>query len=107
MFVLVAGDASYLKGTDDGFLSCLSEQIFRKDALELVHEEDPPARRPLISEVIKNPGTSLSAELRFREASSGWRLMNTCAQNILEAPDNAGLVVVNVRDAALCDGDGR
>jgi PAS domain S-box-containing protein len=100
VFVLAAGGLRHLNGTGEGVLGYSAEQIFWRDVLELVHEEDLPRVEALISEVIEAPGTSLNTRLRFREASGGWRLVETSVQNVLEAPGDAGLVVVNVRDAA-------
>ena len=52
----------------------------------------------MISKVIRSPGTSLGTELRFRDASGTWRLMDVCMQNVFEAPGEASLVGVSVRD---------
>src|SRR5215204_5234412 len=89
VFVLAAG----------GFLGYPPREIFWRDVLELVHEDDLPRAEAMISDVIDSPGASLSTELRFRDATGGWRLMDTSVQNVLEGPEDVGLVVVNVREA--------
>jgi PAS domain-containing protein len=98
VFVLAAGGLRYLDGAG-GFLGYPLPEIFWRDVLELVHEDDLPRAEAMISEVIDRSGASLSTELRFRDASGGWRLMDTSVQNVLEGPEDGGLVVVNVRDA--------
>ena len=98
VFVLAAGGLRHLDGAG-GFLGYPPREIFWKDVLELVHEDDLPRAEAMISEVIDRSGASLSTELRFRDASGGWRLMDTSVQNVLEGPDDGGLVVVNVREA--------
>jgi hypothetical protein len=85
--------------TGRGFLGYLQEEIFWKDAFELVHEEDLSLLRFLVSLVMEEPGASESVEIRFRDAWGGWVLMDVCVLNVLEAPTghDTGLLVVNVR----------
>jgi hypothetical protein len=85
--------------TGRGFLGYLQEEIFWKDALELVHEDDLPLLRFLVSLVMEEPGASESVEVRFRDARGDWVLMDVCVLNVLEAPtsNDTGLLVVNVR----------
>jgi hypothetical protein len=99
VFVLAAGGLRRLHGRGEGFLGYSAGEMFWRDVLEFVHEEDLPHAEDLIYEVVRNPGTSLSARLRFTDASGGWRSMDACFQNVLEAPGDTGLVVVNVCDA--------
>jgi hypothetical protein len=85
--------------TGRGFLGYLQEEIFWKDALELVHEDDVPLLWFLISLVMEEPGASESVDIRFRDAWGDWVLMDVCVLNVLEAPtgNDTGLLVVNVR----------
>ena len=82
-----------------GFLGHLQEEIFWKDAFELVHEDDLPLLWFLVSLVMEEPGASESVEVRFRDAWGDWALMDVCVLNVLEAPTgkDTGLLVVNVR----------
>lgn len=100
VFVLAGAGLRCLARAGDGFLGHPPEEVFWTDVLGLVHEEDRLHAEFLISEAIENPGASLSAQVRFRDASGGWRPMDFCVQNVLEAPDDPGLVIANVRDAA-------
>ena len=85
--------------TGRGFLGYLQEEIFWKDALELVHEDDLPLLWSLVSLVMEEPGASESVEIRFRDAWGDWVLMDVCVLNVLEAPtgNDTGLLVANVR----------
>ena len=85
--------------TGRGFLGYLQEEIFWKDALELVHEDDLPLLWFLVSLVMEEPGASESVEVRFRDAWGNWVLMDVCVLNVLEAPtgNDTGLLVANVR----------
>ncbi|MBA3702842.1 MAG: helix-turn-helix transcriptional regulator [Rubrobacteraceae bacterium] len=87
------------KATGRGFLGYLQEEIFWKDAFELVHEDDLPLLGFLVSLVMEEPGASESVEVRFRDAWGDWALMDACVLNVLEAPtgEDTGLLVVNVR----------
>jgi hypothetical protein len=85
--------------TRRGFLGYLQEEIFWRDAAELVHEDDLPILWFLVSLVMEEPGASESVEVRFRDAWGEWVLMDVCVLNVLEAPTSSdtGLLVVNVR----------
>ena len=85
--------------TSRGFLGYLQDEIFWKDAFELVHEEDLPLLYFLVSLVMEEPGASESVEARFRDAWGAWVPMDVCVLNVLEAPtgNDTGLLVVNVR----------
>ena len=107
MFVLTSSGLRHMglrpgpgrpNATGRGFLGYLQE-IFWKDALELVHEDDLPLLWFLLSLVKEEPGASESVEVRFRDAWEGWILMDVCVLNVLEAPTghDTGLLVVNVR----------
>jgi len=85
-----------------GFLGYLQEEIFWKDAYELVHEDDLPLLWFLVSVVMEEPGASESVEVRFRDAWGEWVLMDVCVLNVLEAltDKDTGLLVVNVRQTS-------
>jgi hypothetical protein len=88
--------------TRRGLLGYLQEELFWKDAFELVHEDDLPLLLFLVSLVMEEPGASESVEIRFRDAWGAWALMDVCVLNVLEAPtgDDTGLLVVNVRQTS-------
>ena len=85
--------------TGRGFLGYLQEELFWRDAFELVHGDDLPLLWFLVSLVMEEPGASESVEVRFRDACGAWVLMDVCVLNVLEAPTDkdTGLLVVNVR----------
>jgi PAS domain-containing protein len=88
-----------MKDTGEGFLGYTPGDLFWMDVLEIVHPDDLPRLRALLSEVKESPGTSLSVEVRFRDVSGRWHQMDASVQNVLEAPGDAGLVAVDVREA--------
>ena len=99
-FVLAAGGLRHLDRADGGFLGYPHAEIFWRDVLDLVHQEDLPWARTLISEAIGNPGLSSSTGLRFLDAAGDWRLMETTVRNVIEAPGDVGFVLANLREAA-------
>lgn len=99
VFVFAARGLRRLHGRGGGFLGYSAEEMFWKDVLGLVHEDDLPRVRALISDVMENPGASLAARPRLRDESGEWRTVELTVQNVLEAPDDAGLVVAKVRAA--------
>jgi hypothetical protein len=105
-FVLAAGGLRHLDRADDGFLGYPHGDIFWRDVLDLVREEDLPWARALISEAIDNPGVSLGTGLRFLDAHGDWRLMETTVRNVIEAPGDVGFVLAKVREAAPHAGQG-
>lgn len=95
-FVLAAGGLRRLSGRGDGFLGYSAGEMFWRDVLGLIHEEDLPHARTLLAAVKGSPGASASAALRFRAADGTWTLMDTAVRNVLEVPGDTGLVVANV-----------
>jgi len=91
--------SAHPNATGRGFLGYLEEEIFWRDALELVHEDDLPLLWFLVSLVMEEPGASESVEVRFRDAWGDWALVDVSVLNVLEAPTgkDTGLLVVNVR----------
>src|SRR5215204_3137764 len=91
--------SAHPNATGRGFLGYLEDEIFWRDALELVHEDDLPLLWFLVSLVMEEPGASESVEVRFRDAWGDWALVDVSVLNGLEAPTgkDTGLLVVNVR----------
>lgn len=98
VFVLAAGGLRHMNAAGDGFLGYGPEEIFWRDALELVAGEDRRRMEAMISFVKDAPGASLSARLGFRDPSGARRLVEATVQNVLEVPGDGGLLVVNLRD---------
>lgn len=98
VFFLAAGGLRHLNAAGDGFLGYGPEEIFWRDALELVVGEDRRRIDAMISWVKDMPGASLSATLSFRDPSGARRPVAVTVQNALEVPGDGGLLVVNLLD---------
>lgn len=98
VFLLAAGGLRHLNAAGDGFLGYGPEEIFWRDALELVVGEDRRRMEAMISFIKDAPGESLSARLGFRDPSGARRPVEVTVRNVLEVPGDGGLLVVNLRD---------
>ena len=99
-FVLAAGGLRRMSGRGEAFAGYTAGELFWRDLLGLVHEEDLSGVESLLSEVVASRGTCLATTgARLREASGGWMAAEIEIRKILEAPEDAGLVVADVRAA--------
>ncbi len=77
-----------------GFDAC---DLEGNDAFELVHPEDVARAREAFQAVLQKPDQRIRQELRYRRRDGSWCHLEVVAQNRLEDPDIAG-VVLNTRD---------
>jgi len=73
------------------------EQLRNETAFEYIHEEDRERAEQAFTQVLQEPGRTLTVELRFRQRDGGWRHVEVRGTNHLENPDVEG-VIVNARD---------
>lgn len=83
-------------GERAGFLGYAAEEIFWRDVLEFVHEDDLEVIWPSLFRIMELPGASECVRIRLRDARGGWRPVEAAVQNVLEVPDDGGLIVVNM-----------
>lgn len=99
-FVLAVRGLRRLHGRGEGFLGYSAGEMFWKDVLGLVHEDDLPYVWVLISNAIQSLGdASLTARFLLRDKSGEWRLAEFTFRNVPEVPGDPGLVVANVSAA--------
>lgn len=103
-FVLAAGGLRRLYGRGGDFLGHAAADVFWKDVLDLVHPSDLPRAERLVSDAVENPGIILHAPLSVLDVSGDWRPLNVSVQNVVEAPDDGGLVVAYFDDVSPADG---
>jgi hypothetical protein len=104
-FVLAAGGLRRLRGYEE-FLGYSATEMFWKDVLDLVHEEDLARAGRLVSGAVGKPDVVLNAGLRMRDAAGGWRLIKATVRNIVEVPGDAGLVLAELREVGQTNGHG-
>ncbi len=98
---LARGGLRSLRGSDSPFLGYTAGELFWKDVLELVHREDLPKVRALISLLVEHPGSSGTLEVRLLDAWGDWRLVEVNVRNVLEGPDDVGLVLADLRAGSI------
>ena len=105
-FFLAAGGLRRLRGRGEGFAGYTAGEIFWRDVLDLLHEDDRVHVRELLSEAAANPGSVLHAGLRIRDVRGEWRFVEASVQNIAEIPGDHGLVLVDLREIPSANGHG-
>lgn len=106
-FVLAAGGLRRLHGYGESFMGYEPGEMFWLDALGLVHEKDAARAGRLISGAVGNPCAVLNAGLRLRDAAGGWRTVEATVRTIVEAPDDDGLVLAELREVSATNGHER
>ena len=73
------------------------EQLRNETAFEYIHEVDRERAEQAFTQVLQEPGRTLTVEVRFRQRDGGWRHVEVRGTNHLENPDVEG-VIINARD---------
>jgi PAS domain S-box-containing protein len=73
------------------------EELVGRRALEFVHPEDLPGALRALGEVVAQPGVAAPVDFRFRHKDGSWRTLEGVANNLLDRPEVAG-IVVDARD---------
>lgn len=105
-FVLAAGGLRRLHGRGEPFAGYTADELFWRDVLDFVHEEDLPLVRSLLFEAKESPGTSRAVRVRLRDASGDWMIAEFTVLNVLEVPGDTGLVLAAVRAERAPHADG-
>lgn len=91
------GTIKYESPSIERILGYNKSELLGKKVLDYVHPEDMKMAVNTLSNSIKNPGVSLSLEVRFLHKNGTWRVLEVVGKNLLENPAVAG-IVVNARD---------
>jgi PAS domain S-box-containing protein len=73
------------------------EDLLERHMFPFVHEEDLPRVQEAITDILRTPGKSCSAEYRFLHKDGSWRTLESMSTNLLDEPAIGGLVF-NSRD---------
>ena len=68
-------------------------EVLGSSFMEFVHPEDRQAAARNLASLLRNPGSILASELRYRNKSGEWRTFQTSSRNLLDEPAIAGVVV--------------
>jgi PAS domain S-box-containing protein len=91
------GTIIYESPSTERVLGYKPEELTGKNSFEFIHPEDLPGIMSAFKLGIQNPGSTQSAEYRFKHKDGSWRVIESMGKLIL---DNAGstYVIVNSRD---------
>jgi PAS domain S-box-containing protein len=73
------------------------DELVGQNGFELVHPEDRERTAAVLTDVLRAPGRTVTAEYRMRHRDGSWRWVEGTGTNLLHLPGIAG-IVVNFRD---------
>jgi len=91
------GRITYLSPSSERHLGWAPEQLVGRSIFDFLHAEDRDLVGARLVETLGNPGTPISAQVRFHHADGSWRIMDGVAVNRLNDPAVGG-IVINARD---------
>ncbi|GIU86536.1 MAG: hypothetical protein KatS3mg009_1051 [Acidimicrobiia bacterium] len=91
------GRFTYVSPSITGVLGYDAEQLIGSPAFVLVHPDDHPAATEGFTVASSAPGETVPLELRIRDSGGRWRHFQVIANNLLDDPAVAG-IVVSARD---------
>ena len=71
----------------------MAEELLGTSASAIVHLDDQEAAGAFFAEALEHPSTNMTTELRLRHANGTWREFEVIANNLLDQPAVAGLVL--------------
>ena len=87
------GNISYISSSAQRILGHASGDWRGKTAFQLVHPEDLANAVNLLSQTLEHPATDTIAQLRLRHCDGNWRDFEVLANNLLNEPTIAGIVM--------------
>jgi len=78
-------------------LGYLPEELIGQNAFDLLHPEDAASGALLFRQILQQPRTPFTEQIRYRCKGEGWRWVEATGANLLEEPDIEA-IVVNYRD---------
>lgn len=73
------------------------EELVGKNIFEFLHPEDVQRAFARFTQLVENPGTVKSAELRFHHKNGSWRIIEVTGYGLINNPIIKG-VIINTRD---------
>ena len=91
------GSVAYESPSVERVLGYKAGELIGKSIFEFVHPDDVAVAETIFHEELRVAGASRLMEVRFRHKHGSWRILESVANNLLQDPGVAG-VVVNSRD---------
>ena len=100
--VTILGDDGIIRYTSpsvERLLGYRTSDLLGRNAFEFIHPDDLAPVMEALANAIERPGTTHTAEFRFKHVTGSWRVLESIGQARLDQP-NAYSVVVNSRDVS-------
>ncbi len=96
---LIGADSTvlYSSPSTSRVLGYSPEEFVGYSGLELVHPDDREYAMKVLSELVQQPGTVVSVQVRVRHKDGSWRWTESVGTNLLDEP-SVQAIVVNYRD---------
>jgi PAS domain S-box-containing protein len=91
------GAILYASPSTPQVLGFTPEELTHFNAFDLVHPDDKPFLANHMSQLVKDPGGSITVEARVRHKDGSWRWLEGTLRNLIEEP-SVGAIVNNYRD---------
>jgi two-component system, cell cycle sensor histidine kinase and response regulator CckA len=88
---------NFISASSQRHLGWTAAEMMGRSLFEFLHADDREYAEARMGEALRNPGATISAEVRFKHKDGHWRTMETFAVNRLEEPA-VGAIVINARD---------
>ena len=86
------GRVTYMTPSSQRHLGWRPDEVVGRQVFDFMHADDADVAALRMSEVLGNPGTPVTQEIRFRHADGGWRIMEGVGVNRLGEPSVAAIV---------------
>lgn len=97
--VLLKEDATitYAGPSTKGIIGYSSDELFGRNAFDLVHSDDVNSVKGILDELLKKPGRILSFQFRMQHHDGSWKWFEATGNNLIAEPKIMA-VVINYRD---------
>jgi PAS domain S-box-containing protein len=92
-----SGRLKYVSPSTSRIIGRSPEEAIGVNLAELTHPDDLHVVLPLLADLMKKPGQTVTAQYRFRHKDGSWRWVESLISNLVDDPA-VGAVVVNYRD---------
>jgi PAS domain S-box-containing protein len=96
---LVSTDArySYVSPATSRILGFAEHELVGRNVFDLMHPDDRQHTLDLFAELLRKPGGSVTAQLRYRHQTGSWKWLDCIGTNLIAEPA-VRAIVVNFRD---------
>jgi PAS domain S-box-containing protein len=102
VIVRQAGVIQYISPSCQRILGYAPDELIGQHSFDFIHPDDAKNAKMTLSEVMQQPGQTLTLNFRFRHKDGSWRWLEATGSNQLHIPAVGG-VVTNARDVTEQD----